>query len=363
VRVVVFEVVLGLYLAASQAFGQGITIAGAGYSPPGTLVVTPGQLVTIFVAGIGTGITQRLDAGVLPLPTKLAGISVSWSQLGNPPSPVPLLSVFPTGTCTQGGRYPPCSTLVGITLQIPYELYVYQGGLGTIVWASLLVSEGTATGEIDFYGIEPNPHVIHFGDTIVPQPRMDADAVVAHSDGTLVTLAAPAKVGEMLTLYATGLGRTMPFVAAGAPAPSPAATTFAQVELAFDYGLNLSLAVTYPPYYRPYPERSPQTISLGPTQVSDPLPGWLVPGLVGIYQVNFQVPVPAPGVPSCNGLLSPSNLTISFVGTSEFGAICVDTTSPSTAASSVRPAFQSARHFTQAPAPFAGFPQSDKKVR
>lgn len=205
-RLQVFGAVLALSFIVFHAFGQNVAISGAGYTPPGTLVVTPGQLLTIYVAGIGTGITQRVDADILPLPTKLAGISVSWSQLSHPPAPVHLLSVFPAGTCTQGGQYPPCSTLIGITLQIPYELYVYDGGLGTVVWASLLVTYGNAAGEIDLYGIEPNPHIIHFGDTIMPQARTDADAVVAHADGALVTNTAPAKPGEELTLLCDRFG-------------------------------------------------------------------------------------------------------------------------------------------------------------
>ena len=86
-----------------------------------------------------------------------------------------------------------------------------------------------------------------------------------------------------------------------------------------------------------------------------------MPGLAGIYQVNFQVPVP-PGVQSCNGLLRPSNLTISFVGTSEVAAICVDTTSVSTTASFTRHALKSAPYSTRLPAVFAVLPKTNKEV-
>jgi hypothetical protein len=357
-RMQVLETVLACFVLASQAFSQNAAITGGGYSSPGTLVVTPGQMLTIFVAGIGKSITERVDAGALPLPTTLAGISVSWSQLSQPRAPVPLLSVFPVGTCIQGGQYPPCSTLIGITLQVPYELFVYDGGLGTIAWANFIVSDGSATGEIDFYGIEPYPHVVHFGDTIVSQPRSDADAVVTHGDGTLVTYAAPGRVGEDLTLYATGLGRTTPFVRAGDPAPVPAATTFAKFELAFDYGLNPSLVVALPPHFPAYPVRSPQTISMGPTQTSDLLAGWLVPGLAGIYQINFQVPVPPPGLQNCSGTNRPSNLTISFAGTSEFAAICVDTAT----ANAIRPLTAGSVPI-HVPRAFANFPRSTEMQR
>jgi uncharacterized protein (TIGR03437 family) len=354
-RAQLWETILAFFLVVFLGFGQSGAVVGAAYLTPTPLAVAPGQLLTVFVAGVGQGITQRVSADVIPLPTTLGGLSVSWSQLGQPPAPVPLLAVFPIGTCTQGAPSPPCSTLIGITLQIPYELYVYQSGtLGVVVWAELIVSDKNATARVDFYGLEPIPHVVRFGDTILSQARSDADAVVSHADGTIVTVGAPARVGEDLTLYATGLGRTTPTVNAGDPGPLPPAKTLQEFQLAFDYGLNPSMFV-YPPYAHAYPVPSPQTVSLSATQLSDGLSAWLVPGLAGIYQVNFRVPPAPPGLPPCGGSVR-SNLTITFVGTPEFAAICVDTVT----ANATRPAAHSSIHV---PTALANFPRTTEVRR
>src|SRR5229473_2062267 len=107
-------------------------------------------------------------------------------------------------------------------------------------------------------------------------------------------------------MYALGLGATNPAVKTGDPGPLPAATAATQFVLTFDYRPNAS------------PSRT--LISSGvpdPTQQSTPLFAGLVPGMVGLYQINFQVPAPTGSISSCVGQsLVSSNLTVNLVGSS-----------------------------------------------
>src|SRR5690348_17305362 len=126
-------------------FAQGgASVVGGGYAPPAPLNVTPGQLITIFVSGIGSAVTQRIAATSYPLPTRLGGISLSLTQFSEPQKPrVPLLAVFPFDACT---NFTQCSKLLAITLQIPFELN--PNIPGTFVppnAAEITASDGTNT--------------------------------------------------------------------------------------------------------------------------------------------------------------------------------------------------------------------------
>jgi uncharacterized protein (TIGR03437 family) len=100
----------------------------------------------------------------------------------------------------------------------------------------------------------------------------DGTLIAQHSDGTLVSTASPAQAGEYLVAYGAGMGGTNATPASGAASPSsPLATP------------------TDPPTL---------FINGAPTPL---LFAGLTPGLVGLYQLNFQVPAG----------LAPGNLTIS----------------------------------------------------
>jgi uncharacterized protein (TIGR03437 family) len=61
-----------------------------------------------------------------------------------------------------------------------------------------------------------------------------------------------------------------------------------------------------------------------PTSHYFPLYSGLVPGYVGLYQINFIVPQPPAGILSCSGTVQ-SNLTVSVGGQTSFegAGICV----------------------------------------
>lgn len=65
-------------LFLSLSYGQ--TLATIGYDDPSVLPVAPGQVVSLFVTGMQTVLSTRQQATALPLPTTLAGISVTLNQ-------------------------------------------------------------------------------------------------------------------------------------------------------------------------------------------------------------------------------------------------------------------------------------------
>ena len=105
--------------------------------------------------------------------------------------------------------------------------------------------------------------LLSFVPLLVPQIVVTSGgpAVVHSSDFAMVTGAKPAKAGEILSLFATGLGPTQPGVDPGQPFPS-----------------NPPLALNSPVQV---------TVNGSPAQV---LAAVGYPGSVDGYQVNFQVP-------------------------------------------------------------------------
>jgi uncharacterized protein (TIGR03437 family) len=90
-------------------------------------------------------------------------------------------------------------------------------------------------------------------------------AVATHADGTLLTDASPAQPGEVVVIYATGLGITEPN---GAPGEVPGGAALMQWFSSLTVSLN---GVTVPSNLIEY---------AGVT------PGWL-----GLYQINLQLPL------------------------------------------------------------------------
>src|ERR1700691_4556847 len=109
--------VLTAAVTALLAFGQTAspnTIVGAGYISPTSLKVAPGQIITVFAAGVGSTLTQPVFAGAGNWPTSLAGISVTIQQ--GKDIPAPIFEVNPIPTCGS------CGAIAAITIQIPYGL-------------------------------------------------------------------------------------------------------------------------------------------------------------------------------------------------------------------------------------------------
>ena len=127
--------------------------------------------------------------------------------------------------------------------------------------------------------------------------------MVTHADGSLVTAASPAQSGEEVVAYAVGLGLTTPTVPTGqaTAAATPTSETFT---LDFNF--------------------RPNALATQPASAFSPLYSGLVPGYVGLYQINFVLPHPPAGTPACSGTVR-SNLTVSVGGQFSFdgAGICV----------------------------------------
>src|SRR5207248_1316556 len=100
--------------------GNSIILAGTGYNvPQPTLDVAPGQVIVLHLHGINT----RIDSNLTPLPGPsgfplvLNGISIDLIQgKAATATGLELRAAYQTH-CIE-----PCSTVTGITLQIPFEL-------------------------------------------------------------------------------------------------------------------------------------------------------------------------------------------------------------------------------------------------
>ncbi|MDQ2946643.1 MAG: hypothetical protein M3Y27_11980, partial [Acidobacteriota bacterium] len=96
-------------------------------------------------------------------------------------------------------------------------------------------------------------------------------AAALHSNFSVITPSSPAQVGETISIFLTGLGAVTPAVVDGAPGPTSP----------------LSMVI------------SPITVYIGGKQVASTF-SVLAPQLIGLYQINVQVPA---GVASGNAVL------------------------------------------------------------
>ena len=152
-------------ISLGPLFGQGPTLAGTGYSNPSIIRVAPGQITTLFLTGLKTVLSsQPVSATSLPLPATLAGISISLSQNGQQPSPIPLLSVQQIPICSNGDLLPPRSVvtpdclITAVTVQIPFELLLPPEG----ATAELAVNEnGNVSKGFRVLPVSVNLHVLN----------------------------------------------------------------------------------------------------------------------------------------------------------------------------------------------------------
>jgi uncharacterized protein (TIGR03437 family) len=225
---------------AQGQIGSIVVTSAAGFEPG---LPAKGSIAAVFVTGL-TGIEGIITAG-LPLPTELAGVRIR-----------------------VGGTYAPIFDVAAvdgfqqINFQVPLEakfdgsgqsgeVSVEQNGRQAVVNVPVRSSPG------DFFRTPDNRGVFqHAGNysTVTPEN--------------------PAQAGEYLIAYLTGMPGTQPIVATGQPAPSdpPAVVPQVRDNGRFDfYELRLF-------------------ISVNTAHVITPSFIGLSAGLVGVYQINFQLP-------------------------------------------------------------------------
>jgi len=225
------------------------------------------SLATIFCTGL-TGISGVQQAVAYPLPYEIAGISVTVGGAA-----APLLAVADLQSCQQ------------INMQMPAP---FPSTLDTVV-----VSQSGQSGQM------LPPLASQWGVFFVAPSGYVA---AQHLDYSLVTPDHPAQPGETLAVYGTNLGRfggigDQPKL--GYPSPTfplaPLMTLRAGGTTTFTYA----------------------TIDGGPGGSSNI---WLAPGLVGVFQVNIQIPSDTPDGDSviiavgsrCSQLNPPVGCTLSY---------------------------------------------------
>ena len=195
--------------------------------------IAPGAIVAIFGTDLASDTLVALD---VPLPTTLEDTSVTFNGI-----PAPL--VFVSGT--------------QINAQVPFELMT---GTGSV---TVQVKRGSETTMEQPIGIaDVSPGIFAFN-----QQGTGPGAILHAEDFQPVSESAPARPGEFLLIFCTGLGAVQPGVPSGdiAPTAEPLART-----------------VTLP------------MVNIAGIAADVAFSG-LAPGFVGLYQVNVQVPG---GVPS-----------------------------------------------------------------
>ena len=192
----------------------------------GSFSVAPGSIVSIF----GSDLANTTEsAAIVPLPLSLGGSTVT---IGG--QAVPLLFASPTQ----------------INAQIPFELS------GSSV-SSLVVSlDGLSSPPVTVSLLPAAPGIFTVG-----QGGTGRGAILHASDSSAVTPNNPARAGEFLGMYSTGLGTTTPAVDTGAAASITP----------------LSLTQITP------------TVTIGGVSAPVSFSG-LAPSFVGLYQTNVQVP-------------------------------------------------------------------------
>ncbi len=227
----------GIFLAvrAPVFTGTGVfldpngVVNGASFAPTPN-PVCPGTIASLF----GSGLAPRQgSAASLPLPTALEGVSVTVNGTA-----APLFFV-------SAGQ---------INIQVPFGL---TGRTAAIV----VTNSGQRSNEVQVPLARTCPGIFSYSDAQSPNR-----AIILHADFSLVTPASPARTGETVIIYLTGLGELTPAVPSGAGNPSNPLATAVDPQIQVLFGGEASTNVTF----------------IGGA-----------PNFAGLYQINAVVPANA----------------------------------------------------------------------
>jgi uncharacterized protein (TIGR03437 family) len=325
-----FIAVCAIIMSLGPLFGQGMKFMGLGNMSQPPTTVAPGQIITLLMSNSKTVLPPYSSfqrATTLPLPTSLAGFSVSIRDYTGT-HPAAILGIGQSPLC-QNNRTSPDCLMTALQIQIPFEL---TWSVEPPTGVDLIVNDnGTQSEPFMLAARLDNIHVLTSCEISggglsngVWAAFPPCTALVQHADGSLVSSESPAKAGEVVVIYAQGMGRTVPAVKTGDATPVPAPILGGPpplgaqtVDIQFDFRPNATPS-------HPYISR----LSMAPS----PLFVGLTPGQVGLYQINVKLPDTLPPTPACTGIApSPlisyvqTNLTIDIGGINSFdgAAICV----------------------------------------
>jgi uncharacterized protein (TIGR03437 family) len=243
-------------------------VNGATFAPG---PVAPGSIASIFGSNLAGSLTT---ASTVPLSTALADVTVTING-----QPAPLYFVSPDQPGTPGSAQ--------INIQIPYDVLpagTTSGSANVIVNRTANGSSQAATVQIAPVApgiLQTNGHAIAIN---------NADGTIAAASGSIPGLTThAATAGDVLILYATGLGAVTPTVAnGGVPTPGQLSKT------------NVT-----------------PTVMIGGVQAQVLFSG-LTPQFTGVNQVNIVVPtgvIPGSTVPiqiMANSILTSNQVTIAI---------------------------------------------------
>ncbi|HWB84087.1 MAG TPA: hypothetical protein VG675_08105 [Bryobacteraceae bacterium] len=270
------DLTTGAEILPTSLAEQTVTTNGvSGFTQALAPLANRNSVIALTVSGF-TALAWNFDAGVAP--PVIQGITNAADMTTNV-APGGLISVFgsnlsPTNTATQEMPLPTalgesCLTVNGAAIPM---LFVSPGQINAQLPLHL---EGTVTmtlytpgGVSDDYFLNLLPAAPAIFESGTAGPLTGIPVVVKASNGQLVTPSNPIHVGDVITIYATGLGPTSPEVAAGDPAPvSPLAETVVSPDVRLG---SVPIVVDY---------------------------AGLAPGEVGVYQINARA---QDGVPTGN---------------------------------------------------------------
>jgi uncharacterized protein (TIGR03437 family) len=198
-----------------------------------------GSIITIFgtrLTGLSAGTVVGADK--LPLPTDLRGVSVTVNGV-----PAPLFAIANVNGVEQ------------INLQIPFEV------TGQTKLTIVVTVNGAISDPVEVALQREQPGIFVVGDWTT-----GAGAILHGADYALVSSSNAARRGEVVLIYATGLGPVRNAPATGRPASSSP----------------LSETTVVP------------TVTFGGATATEVLFSGLAPSFVGLYQVNVRIPTGAP---------------------------------------------------------------------
>jgi uncharacterized protein (TIGR03437 family) len=299
----------------AQGPNQVLTVgSGPLYSQYALTSVAPGDIVTLFTTALGV---PDAVATQLPLPNSLSGVSVQARVIGATytggyPTSLPILSIY-TGNSPQmsGGTLcinnpnPLYCSYTQITVEIPTERVCAPNPFRSppeqcVVGVEsdlppLLVLNVTANGatgpDLPLNVVSYAPRLLNSCDSIFGPSQNPCHPLVTHADGTLVSNSSPAKVGEIITVYAVGFGQI-------GDRSGYAYSVPIQMGPVGDFGLTFGYQIPQPGYATPPGVDIQATAYVGVPSVWVGLTGTYV----GLYQDNVTVP-PAPGqvYQACSG--------------------------------------------------------------
>ncbi|MEX2301696.1 MAG: hypothetical protein WD733_12210 [Bryobacterales bacterium] len=188
----------------------------------------PGSTGTIFGIGLMEGVDGVFLPNVFPFPTEVRGVSVTVNGVR-----APIL-----GLASVNGQEQ-------INIQVPFSVAA-PGAVAVVI-----NNNGSSTTITGVQMLTVQPGIFQVGNF----------AAALHADYQLVSPSNPARPGEVILLFLTGLGATNPAVGTNVVGPSPAAQTVLTPTVQID----------------------------GVAQAISGNTGFYAPQLVTVYQINFFV--------------------------------------------------------------------------